>query len=212
MMINKLIPICLEFGAFGDNGCIDFIKTDVDMELDKESLLPGGFTYEKYFAGKYIGEVVRLVLVKLHKAKLFIPNEEIKSLLTKDAFTAAMLSDVMLDSSKTREIIEAQLGIKGTSKDDLAIIEHVCAILSERCCLLVSIPLAVFIDRMTSKEHVAIAVTGSLYKHHPQVKTLMEKYISKLCPGRQFHTFLSDDGSGKGAGLVAAIAARLSSS
>ena len=40
-----------EFGAFGDNGCIDFIKTEVDKELDKESLLPGSFTFEKYFAG-----------------------------------------------------------------------------------------------------------------------------------------------------------------
>ena len=30
-----------ESGAFGDNGCIDFIKTDWDTKLDKESLLPG---------------------------------------------------------------------------------------------------------------------------------------------------------------------------
>ena len=30
-----------ERGAFGDNGCIDFIKTDWDRKLDKESLLPG---------------------------------------------------------------------------------------------------------------------------------------------------------------------------
>jgi hypothetical protein len=38
----------------------------------------------------------------------------------------------------------------------------------------------------------------------------MDKYISKLTGnGRKFKTFLSDDGSGKGAGLVAAIGARL---
>ena len=30
-----------EMGAFGDNGCIDFIKTEWDTQLDKGSLLPG---------------------------------------------------------------------------------------------------------------------------------------------------------------------------
>ena len=30
-----------EMGAFGDNGCIDFIRTQWDNEMDKKSLLPG---------------------------------------------------------------------------------------------------------------------------------------------------------------------------
>ena len=30
-----------EMGAFGDNGCIDFIRTQWDNEMDKRSLLPG---------------------------------------------------------------------------------------------------------------------------------------------------------------------------
>ena len=30
-----------EMGAFGDNGCIDFIRTQWDDEMDKRSLLPG---------------------------------------------------------------------------------------------------------------------------------------------------------------------------
>ena len=46
----KEVIIDPEFGAFGDNGCIDFIKTDFDRELDANSLLPKSFTYEKYFA------------------------------------------------------------------------------------------------------------------------------------------------------------------
>jgi hypothetical protein len=37
----KEVIIDPEFGAFGDNGCIDFIKTDFDRDLDKDSLLPG---------------------------------------------------------------------------------------------------------------------------------------------------------------------------
>ena len=75
---------------------------------------------------------------------------------------------------------------------------------------LVAIPLSVFINRMDTREHVGIAVTGSLYRYHPQLKNLLETHIRKIVPNRSFNTFLSDDGSGKGAGLVAAVAARLS--
>ena len=87
----KEVIIDPEFGAFGDNGCIDFIKTPIDNELDLNSLLPRSFTYEKYFAGKYLGELVRLTLVQLHKQKLFIPDEDkFKPLMVKEAVSAGM--------------------------------------------------------------------------------------------------------------------------
>ena len=38
-----------ETGAFGDNGCLDFIKTEWDKQLDEASLLPGEFTKNVLF-------------------------------------------------------------------------------------------------------------------------------------------------------------------
>ncbi len=64
------VVVDLEMGAFGDNGCIDFIKTDIDRALDRDSLLPRSFTFEKYFAGKYIGELARLIFLTLHQRGL----------------------------------------------------------------------------------------------------------------------------------------------
>jgi len=74
----KEVIIDPEFGAFGDNGCIDFIKTEFDRDLDSTSLLPGSFTFEKYFAGKYIGELMRLVLNKLNQERLFLMNIQVR--------------------------------------------------------------------------------------------------------------------------------------
>ena len=209
-----------EWGAFGDNGCIDFIKTSVDQELDMASLLPKSFTYEKYFAGKYLGEIVRLCLVHLHDLKAFMPENDLEfeaTLKAKDAFTTQMVSQVIEKDANFEELkiifkeeFGEEFGMKLT-ENDLKILTHVCNVLSERGALLVAIPMAVFIERMPQKEHVAIAITGSLYKCHPKMKALLEMHIKKIVPGRSFHTFLSDDGSGKGAGLVAAIAARLAS-
>ena len=187
-------------------------QTEVDRELDNDSLLPNSFTYEKYFAGKYLGELARLALIQLHQRGLFMSqnDKEFKKFLEKDAFTAAMLSQTQVENADIGEVLKQELNIQNATKDDWAILKHVCNILSQRCAILVAIPLSVFINRMDTKEHVGIAVTGSLYRYHPQLKNLLETHIRKIVPNRSFHTFLSDDGSGKGAGLVAAVAARLS--
>ena len=31
----------MEWGAFGDNGCLNFLRTEYDAEVDKTSLNPG---------------------------------------------------------------------------------------------------------------------------------------------------------------------------
>jgi len=35
------VVINTEWGAFGDNGLLDFIRTQVDRDIDAESLNPG---------------------------------------------------------------------------------------------------------------------------------------------------------------------------
>ena len=39
------VVIDVEWGAFGDNGVLDFMKTEFDREVDRNSLLAGSFTY-----------------------------------------------------------------------------------------------------------------------------------------------------------------------
>ena len=80
-----------------------------------------------------------------------------------------------------------------------------------RCAILVGISLAVLLIRM-EKEKAAVAVTGSLFKCHPRLEELLLHYVHKYAEGWKCSFFLSDDGSGKGAGLVAAIAHRIRNS
>ncbi|GIY43228.1 hexokinase type 2 [Caerostris darwini] len=87
--IDEVI-IDIEWGAFGDNGVLDFMKTDIDKEVDQASLLVNSFTFEKLFAGKYIGEIVRRVLNQLID-KNVLP----KSVQEDWKFTAADVSDTM---------------------------------------------------------------------------------------------------------------------
>lgn len=58
---EKNVIIDTEWGAFGDNGTLDFIRTRFDREVDNASLHQS-FTFEKYISGKYMGEVCRVIL------------------------------------------------------------------------------------------------------------------------------------------------------
>ncbi|XP_012276574.1 glucokinase isoform X2 [Orussus abietinus] len=208
---EKEVIIDIEWGAFGDNGVLDFIKTDFDRENDANSLLVSSYTFEKYISGKYLGEVVRVILARLTKEKLLFEGNASGSLLTPGNLTTDLVSHIELDSvhggrSNTRKVL-TNFGI-AADEDDLNIVQYVCEVASNRAALLVSICIATLLERL-NKEEVAIAVDGSLYKHHPRLHGWMNQYISLLAPGYKFKFIHAEDGSGKGAAITAAIAQRL---
>jgi len=196
-----------EWGAFGDNGTIDFIKTDWDRELDGESLLPSSFTYEKYFAGRYLGELTRLVLKSVFTPELL--GDCPPGILQKESIETKDVSDISQDilndgREKTGELL-TKLG--SSNKDAVSVLQYIVELLVERASILVGVPMASFLDRM-DRPSTTIAVTGSLYKYHPSLKSKLECKIGRMTD-KPFKFGLSDDGSGKGAGLVAAIAKRI---
>lgn len=204
--IDEVI-IDIEWGAFGDNGVLDFMKTEIDKDVDQASLLVNSFTFEKLFAGKYIGDIVRRVL-----SLLIEENVLTKCNLEAWTFTAADVSNTM-EESNLEKILE-NLKSKGFSQatlEDAEIVHYVCTVISVRGALLVSICLSSLLRRM-GKDDVTIAVDGSLFKHHPKYDKYMEKFIATLAPNQKFQLILAEDGSGKGAGLVAAVVTSLDTS
>lgn len=204
------VVVDIEWGAFGDNGVLDFMKTEFDELVDHGSLLVKSFTFEKLFAGKYIGELVKQILLKLIERKVLVFNSKLTS--NDWTFTAADVSNT-LDEPDLHKILESlrSKGFVSASVHDAEIVHHVCTVVSIRGSLLVSICLASLLRRM-NKDDVTIAVDGSLFKLHPKYKKYMELFIRELAPNKKFQLILAEDGSGKGAGLVAAVVTSLDKS
>lgn len=70
------VIINLEAAAFGDDGCLDFIRTDLDKQIDAESINPGKQVYEKLISGMYLGELVRLYTLKFINDGLMLQNPD----------------------------------------------------------------------------------------------------------------------------------------
>ena len=71
---KKYMVINTEWGAFGDNGELDFVVTKWDRAVDEMSVNPGKQIFEKMISGMYMGELIRQVIVDLMKDDLIFFN------------------------------------------------------------------------------------------------------------------------------------------
>ncbi|EDV35203.1 uncharacterized protein Dana_GF22320 [Drosophila ananassae] len=205
------VLINTEWGAFGDNGALDFVRTEFDRDIDVHSINPGKQTFEKMISGMYMGELVRLVLVKMTHAGILFNGQDSEVLNTRGLFFTKYVSEIEADEPGTftncRLVLE-ELGLTNATDGDCANVRYICECVSKRAAHLVSAGIATLINKM-DEPHVTVGVDGSVYRFHPKFHNLMVEKISKLIkPGITFDLMLSEDGSGRGAALVAAVACR----
>uniref|UniRef100_T1P9K4 Phosphotransferase n=1 Tax=Musca domestica TaxID=7370 RepID=T1P9K4_MUSDO len=215
---NRYVLINTEWGAFGDGGLLDFIRTDYDKEIDKKSLNAGTQIFEKMISGMYLGELVRLILLEALKRNLiFVLSQNKSAFITKlsgecECFETSMISeieaDVFPEFKKTREIIKQLFGIEKASVEDCQKLRYICECVSQRAASLVGVGLSGLINKIEEPK-VVVGVDGSVYRFHPKFDAYMRATMKKLVKDNvEFDLMLSEDGSGRGAALVAAVASR----
>ncbi|XP_032368630.1 hexokinase-1 isoform X3 [Etheostoma spectabile] len=204
-----------EWGAFGDDGRLEDIRTEFDREIDRGSLNPGKQLFEKMVSGMYIGELVRLILVKMAREGLLFDGRITPELLTKGKLETKHISAIEKSKeglTKAKEIL-TRLGVE-PSHDDCIAVQHVCTIVSFRSANLIAATLAGILLRLKENKGVArlrttVGIDGSLYKMHPQYARRLHKTVRRLVPDADIRFLLSESGSGKGAAMVTAVAYRL---
>ena len=117
----KHVIINTEWGAFGNQGELDFILTKWDREVDRESINPGKQLFEKMISGMYMGEVVRQVLVDLIEEGLIFTKDNIDKLLEKGSFLTKYVSEIESDPVgvfvRCRQALR-ELGIENPHDED----------------------------------------------------------------------------------------------
>ncbi|NXD14644.1 HXK1 protein, partial [Nothocercus nigrocapillus] len=204
-----------EWGGFGDNGCIDNIRTEYDKEVDEGSLNPGKQRYEKMTSGMYLGEIVRQILIDLTRQGLLFRGQISESLRKRGIFETKFLSQIESDRLallQVRRILQ-QLGLDGTCEDSI-VVKEVCGAVSARAARLCGAGLAAVLEkkrenRGVERLEVTVGVDGTLYKLHPHFSRVLRETVKDLAPQCDVTFMLSEDGSGKGAALITAVAKRM---
>uniref|UniRef100_A0A9J7Y216 Hexokinase-2 n=1 Tax=Cyprinus carpio carpio TaxID=630221 RepID=A0A9J7Y216_CYPCA len=207
----------MEWGAFGDDGALDDIRTEFDREIDAGSLNPGKQLFEKMISGMYMGELVRLILVKMAKDGLLFQGHTTPDLLTTGHFQTSFISAI--ENNKSSEgLVSAEQILRGLgldpSPEDCVATQRVCQIVSTRAAHLCAASLAAVLrqirdNKATDRLRTTVGVDGSVYKNHPQFARRLNKMVRLLVPDCDVRFLRSEDGSGKGAAMVTAVAYRL---
>ncbi|XP_017681487.1 PREDICTED: putative hexokinase HKDC1 isoform X3 [Lepidothrix coronata] len=204
-----------EWGAFGDDGALDDLRTEFDRELDLGSLNPGKQLFEKMIGSLYLGELVRLILLKMTKEGLLFNGKVSTALLTKGKIEMKHVSAMEKYKeglSNTKEIL-TELNLF-PSEEDCVAVQHVCTIVSFRSANLCAAALAAILTRLRENKKLlrmrtTVGIDGGLYKTHPQYAKRLHKVVRRLVPTCDVRFLLSLSGSGKGAAMVTAVARRL---
>nr|XP_020446131.1 hexokinase-2-like isoform X2 [Monopterus albus] len=206
-----------EWGAFGDDGALEDLRTDIDREIDAGSLNPGKQLFEKMISGMYMGELVRLILVRMAKEQLLFQGKTTAELLTTGSFSTnyiyAIENDKHEEGLASTEKVLRDLGLD-LSLEDCIVTQRVCQIVSTRAAHLCAATLAAVLrqirdNKAAEKLRTTIGVDGSVYKNHPEFSRRLHKMVRRLVPDCDVRFLQSQYGSGKGAAMVTAVAYRL---
>uniref|UniRef100_A0A8C5IHF1 Hexokinase-2 n=1 Tax=Junco hyemalis TaxID=40217 RepID=A0A8C5IHF1_JUNHY len=188
--------------------------THFDLVVDESTINPGKQRFEKLISGMYLGEIVRQILVVMTEKELLFQGKPCPKLQTKDIFKTKFLSTIELNGLALRQIrtILNELELDATF-EDCVLMREVCQTVSLRAAQLCAAGLAAVVEKMRESRgvdqlSVTVGVDGTLYKLHPCFSNNLQMTLKDLAPKCNVTFMLSEDGSGKGAALVAAVADR----
>ncbi|GAA6079466.1 hexokinase-2-like, partial [Tachysurus ichikawai] len=114
---------------------------------------------------------------------------------------------------QVRSILQ-HLGLTSSTCDDSILVKEVCSVVSQRAAQLCGAALAAVVDKIRQNRNlnslsISVGVDGTLYKLHPHFSSILQETLRDLAPQCDVTLLQSEDGSGKGAALITAVACRL---
>ena len=200
-----------------------------DKDLDDESPNPGNQYLEKMVSGMYLGEITRRVICDLtHREILFSGIKTLNIFAEKDSFETKDMSLIQGDTSDNLGEIEdylTELGIediepylssineeyKKKKEFDKKLLKKVCELISTRAARVSAAAIAGVITWMDPElmSCHTVGIDGSLFEKYPGFSGIMEDVFNNFfnAKAKKIKMEMAKDGSGKGAAIIAAVAA-----
>jgi len=207
---GEMIINC-EWGAYDEEKAM-LPLTQYDNKLDAESANPGQHIYEKMISGMYLGEICRNVFLDLIEKKYLFNGYLSEELKKPNSFETAYMSrierDYSADLSDTKIVLQDLLGIPNTTSRDRRIVRRIVELVGIRAARLSACCIAGLVTQMKKLDGCTVAIDGSVYEHYPHFGNRIQDALRELLGifAENITLALGKDGSGIGAGVIAALA------
>lgn len=209
--------INMELGGLGDNGVMEAFRNKYDAEVDGLTSNQNCQLYEKMVSGKYLGEVVRVVLCDLARNDGLFEGQKSEKLFQKGSFLTAYMSEIEASWKKDNAAYHTVRNVFNSldltiTDDECDIVMDVCHWVSQRAAFLCAASVASIAKKIRSNSphqsemKITVGVDGTMYKRHPNFSKHVSSKVNEMCKDYDFSVdfVLSHDGSGKGAAVIAA--------
>ena len=191
-------------------------RTCYDRSLDEASVNPGAMYLEKMVSGMYLGEITRLVLMDLIRRDLIFVNESQAAEYFQERGSLKTEDMSRMEGDRTDRLDGVSLffkrnGFSNITLHDKILLQQLCRIVSVRAARLGAVAISAvltWIDPKLKDVHT-VGMDGSLFEKYPGFNTKTTGVFEELYGEKAEKITLvhSKDGSGKGAAIIAAVAA-----
>ena len=192
-------------------------QTYYDKRLDTESVNPGAMFLEKMLSGMYLGEIASLIVWDLIKRNLIFNNIPIafKSFSKRAFLKTENMSLIAADETTNLGDVEeflAENGINSATLHDRLVLKRICSLVSTRAAKIAAAAIAgvlTWMDPELKNKHT-VGIDGSLFEKYPRFDKKIQDVFKQLYGSKAENIGLvhAKDGSGKGAAIIAAVAAQ----
>jgi len=180
-----------------------------DRQLDRDSGNAKHQLAEKMISGKYLPQLVRLVVLDLVKKENLFGGRIPSVFADKESFKGFHMDVLETGSKEAVQTLSQELFGRLLTTDERRILARVCRLVSQRSARIAAaliVGALTRVDRRSAKR-VTVAVDGSLFEKYPGYSRRLAEAIRELegVAGKTVHLKLTKDGSGIGAAVIAAV-------
>ncbi|KAI0301388.1 hexokinase [Russula brevipes] len=205
------MAINCEWGAFDSFEHEHLPRTKYDQIIDETSNKPGEQAFEKLISGRYLGEILRLVICELIDEGVLFLGQNTYKIEIPYALDTAFLS--LMESDPTEELLMI-IGIfthffaVETTLAERQFFRALAKLVGRRAARLSSCGIAAIVSKMGYLEAgCSVGADGSLYNKYPGFPDRVHEGLQDIFgdKGRNITTYRAEDGSGVGSAIIAAM-------
>ncbi|KAF9453400.1 hexokinase [Macrolepiota fuliginosa MF-IS2] len=205
------MAINCEWGAFDSFEHEHLPRTKYDIIVDETSNKPGEQSFEKLISGRYLGEILRLVICELIDEGVLFLGQNTYKLEVTYSFDTAFLS--LMESDPTDELLMI-IGIfthffaVETTLAERQFFRALAKLIGRRAARLSACGIAAIVSKMGYlDEGCSVGADGSLYNKYPGFADRIHEGLVDIFgdKGRNIVTHHAEDGSGVGSAIIAAM-------
>lgn len=205
------MAINCEWGAFDSFEHEHLPRTPYDIIVDQTSNKPEEQAFEKLISGRYLGEILRLVICELIDEGVLFLGQNTYKLDDPYCFDTAFLS--LMESDPTDELLMI-IGIfthffaLETTLAERQFFRALARLIGRRAARLSACGIAAIVQKMGYlEEGCSVGADGSLYNKYPGFADRVHEGLIDIFgeKGRNIVTHHAEDGSGVGSAIIAAM-------